>query len=633
MDESPYAPYLHTNYTPSASEILDIKDLLTEPLARLSTLDAEIARLRSIISVLYAQRYALRKEINAHRALISPFRRLPLDIMGEIFAHCLPTHHNAVMSVEEAPLLLGRICSRWRSITLSTPRLWASLHIPTPTPDSHLGPASVRKMATRYEAVGEWILRSGAIPLSISLYTPDPFYSFRSSRDSQEDMESFERVSRQILPFSRRWKTVYLRAMESSFAHFQAIVKGDVPMLESLSIVNIPMKNLGPQVSSQAERPWKKSSGLLSAPELRRLSLTHFREDLLDLPVHWSQLTHLKLDEEGSTQSSEKLNGLRYSQVVKVLKKCPLLVSCSFRLGNARSDTRVPINSKMSPSQYTLTLPLLQHLSLGLSGRPDEAFLKYLDLPVLRHLEVKVQKSRLGHERSHNQRSVLMHVLSQNGVKLKKLFIEIWGMTQDDLIRCLKSVPFVTHLHLNNSNSGSVDEEIADCLTPSSRNPDYLCPLLEEFHCEGSECASFSEAHLLSFVLKRCVSKNGGVLKRADVKFHRNCPENIEEFFGPRETVLEWGAISSFNLRGLMIGLTFAFWLNLGSDMDQLQLWMSNTQWCQQYMIPCHLLGKAWMDDLPVPLFQSSNVGVWQSLLKKWSDILPCIQVAKHFTF
>ncbi|EDR15535.1 uncharacterized protein LACBIDRAFT_302020 [Laccaria bicolor S238N-H82] len=558
MDKSPYAPYLYTNYTPSASEVLDIKDFLTEPLARLSTLDAEIQQLSLTMFVLNHQRHALSKEIEAHRALISPFRRLPLEIMAEIFSHCLPTDHNAVMSVKEAPLLLGRVCSAWRSITLSTPHLWASLHIPTPTPDSRFGPASVRKMATRCEAVREWILCSGKIPLSISLYTLDPRVSFKGSSNSdsdsnsQEDMESFGRVSRQIIPFSRQWKTVYLRAMESSFTPFQAMVKGDVPMLESLSIVNIPLEDWEPQTSSHAERPWKKSSGLLSAPKLRRLSLTHFSECLYNLPVRWSRLTHLKLDEEGLNHL-ESLSDLRYSHVFRVLKKCPLLVSCSFRLGNSESDTRVPSNSTLSPSQYALTLPLLEHLSLSLSGRSDEAFLKYLDLPALRHLEIKVQKEHRGHKAPENQRSVLMDLLSQNGTKLKKLFIEIWAMTEDVLIHCLKSVPSVTHLHLNNFSSGSVDEEIAYCLTPSKRNRDYLCPLLEEFHCEGSECASFSEEDLLSFIQKRHVSKykNGGVLKRVNIIFHRNRPENVKEFFGSLEAVLDWEDYINLQFRGI----------------------------------------------------------------------------------
>ena len=533
MDHSPYAPHLHTNYSPSASEILDIRNLLTEPLTRLSTLDAEIERLNSTICVLYDQRRALSEEIEAHRALISPFRQVPLDVVGEIFAHCLPTHHNAVVSVRVAPLLLGRVCSAWRSITLSTSRLWASLHIPTPR--SYLfGPASIREMATRCQAVREWFLRSGEVPLFISLYLSDPFYS-AGSPDPHKDIESFRSVSRQILPFSRRWKTVDLKAREGSFTHFQDIVEGDVPMLESLSIVNIPMMTSELQVSLKAER--KIPSGLLSAPNLRRLSLRYLEEGLLDLPVRWSQLTHLNLDAEGPIQSLERINDLRYSQVVHILKKCPLLVSCSFRLQVGKTGTDAS-SFKMSPSQYTLSLPLLQHFALGLSGRSDEAFLKYLDLPVLRHLEIKFQKSHCGHETLRNQRSVFMDFLSQNGVKLKKLSIEIWAMSQDELIRCLKSAPFVTHIHLDNLFSGYVDEEIADRLALSGRNPECLCPLLEEFHCRG---ASFSEGDLLYFVLNRRMSKNGRVLKRVHVIFRRNRPENIEEIFASLETVPGWG--------------------------------------------------------------------------------------------
>ncbi|KAJ7892808.1 hypothetical protein B0H14DRAFT_2685809, partial [Mycena olivaceomarginata] len=66
--------------------------------------------------------------IGSHKALISHPRRLPVDILREIFVACLPVDRNAVMSAQEAPLLLGRICSTWRSIVLTTPRLWASLH-------------------------------------------------------------------------------------------------------------------------------------------------------------------------------------------------------------------------------------------------------------------------------------------------------------------------------------------------------------------------------------------------------------------------------------------------------------------------------------------------------------------------
>ncbi|KAF8210556.1 hypothetical protein K438DRAFT_1570262, partial [Mycena galopus ATCC 62051] len=57
------------------------------------------------------------------KALISSIRRLPLQVIQEIFIACLPTHRNCVMSASEAPIQLGRICSSWRALAFSTPQL------------------------------------------------------------------------------------------------------------------------------------------------------------------------------------------------------------------------------------------------------------------------------------------------------------------------------------------------------------------------------------------------------------------------------------------------------------------------------------------------------------------------------
>ncbi|KAJ6456394.1 hypothetical protein C8R45DRAFT_1034332 [Mycena sanguinolenta] len=34
---------------------------------------------------------------------------------------CMPTHRNCVMSAAEAPVILGRICSSWRAISIHRP--------------------------------------------------------------------------------------------------------------------------------------------------------------------------------------------------------------------------------------------------------------------------------------------------------------------------------------------------------------------------------------------------------------------------------------------------------------------------------------------------------------------------------
>ncbi|EDR12593.1 uncharacterized protein LACBIDRAFT_323169 [Laccaria bicolor S238N-H82] len=229
------------------------------------------------------------------------------------------------MSIREAPLLLGRVCSEWRSITLSTPRLWASLHIPAPAPHSLSEYfASILKIEKQCKGTEEWIRRSGQCPLSISLHTPSPHYRFNMA-----EMQPFVEVSKWILPSTKRWKNFSFKAPTDSSPHFQKIAEGDVPMLEALGITIVPRTIY--------------ISGLLSAPKLRKLSLTRFRDNLLSLPVHWSQLTHLTLDAEGSSKQFLGMpSPLTYREVSKVLKNCSLL---------SMSGTRLKPKSQAAPPQ------------------------------------------------------------------------------------------------------------------------------------------------------------------------------------------------------------------------------------------------------------------------------------------
>ncbi|KAF8217141.1 hypothetical protein K438DRAFT_1496969, partial [Mycena galopus ATCC 62051] len=58
-----------------------------------------------------------------------PIFTIPVEIISEIFLHCLPAPSlpaaDAVHpSTTLAPLLLGQICRMWREIAYHNPRLW-----------------------------------------------------------------------------------------------------------------------------------------------------------------------------------------------------------------------------------------------------------------------------------------------------------------------------------------------------------------------------------------------------------------------------------------------------------------------------------------------------------------------------
>ncbi|KAJ7244931.1 hypothetical protein C8J57DRAFT_1363397, partial [Mycena rebaudengoi] len=70
------------------------------------------------------------------------------------------------MNSLEAPILLCSICSAWRTLALSSPRLWSSLTI-------HI--SFVLEKEERLAALAEWLARAGACPLSLTVVNTGMF--------------------------------------------------------------------------------------------------------------------------------------------------------------------------------------------------------------------------------------------------------------------------------------------------------------------------------------------------------------------------------------------------------------------------------------------------------------------------
>ncbi|KAL1706131.1 hypothetical protein EV121DRAFT_279075 [Schizophyllum commune] len=83
------------------------------------------------IASLQADQEAIRRQVAVHRALVSPYRRVPPEILSEIFILALPDDW------EENKLLIGtrarvlgyaQVCFSWRAVALAlTPQLWTAL--------------------------------------------------------------------------------------------------------------------------------------------------------------------------------------------------------------------------------------------------------------------------------------------------------------------------------------------------------------------------------------------------------------------------------------------------------------------------------------------------------------------------
>ncbi|KAK7048691.1 hypothetical protein R3P38DRAFT_3619631 [Favolaschia claudopus] len=337
LHESPFAARLNTNYVPSDAEVLEIRSLLAGPEDDLASLDAEIEAIDITLTQLKEKREALKKPIDAHRALISPMRLLPIDILTEIFLTCLPSKHEALIDESEAPLLLGRICRHWRAVAYSTPTLWSSINIPW---QSGCPPAILAKLQTVVEA---WLKRSAACSLSVAL-------ALLADHNAEEISTDRSLVS-QLLSVSGRL----------------------TPLGSDCIVLTC---HDGRILDGEAENP-------LQASTLEQISLYAQGVAPLSLPINWKQLTRLRLEcEECFTPGVGLEGGLALDDALDVLRKASNLVFCHLQIfhdpayGGARSfSSSTPI---VLPHIRTLTLTRIVF----------EEWISHLVAPNLRYLQI-----------------------------------------------------------------------------------------------------------------------------------------------------------------------------------------------------------------------------------------------------
>ncbi|KAJ7196801.1 hypothetical protein GGX14DRAFT_671949, partial [Mycena pura] len=119
---------LITNSVPSDSQINEIHKFIIKTEAEISILHDEMARVQRAFDQLKLQRTRLKDFVESHRGVVSIVRRLPRDILGEIFPHFLDANDQCYMPRPRGSparlLHLVGVCDRWRTIALASPPLW-----------------------------------------------------------------------------------------------------------------------------------------------------------------------------------------------------------------------------------------------------------------------------------------------------------------------------------------------------------------------------------------------------------------------------------------------------------------------------------------------------------------------------
>ncbi|KAJ7037459.1 hypothetical protein C8F04DRAFT_1393670 [Mycena alexandri] len=469
---SPFATKLGTNYCPLDEEVLEIQRLLVEPLSRLQEIDNKIAELQKTIDKLTQERDSVSTYVEAHKALISPFRRLPLDIIQEIFIACLPTHRNCVMSAVEAPVLLGRICSLWRTVSLSTPRLWARLHIAEPKQPGQT-PTYEAQYAQQVANTIAWLGRSGVYPLSISLegsqYPPSSVAG---------SVSPFVEV---ILSHVSRWQHIAITASSLALDTVFSLTDNDVPMLETLEIEQIHGR---PSLQNVSLR-------LLRGPKISSLALATSDISLLALPLRWENLTSLRL---ANQRAGPLLPPLTSEAALQILSKCLRLRTCQLRLADRL----------LAPAleESILELPHLNSLNITCIGPTIFSPWALLQPRFVTRIAIpQIQLCTL----------VVLDLLSMLPPTIRRLR---FSLPTSRAHRIQPGVSIVRSI----DRPSPFEDSALEALTPSPDHPAVSCPILQELEIDPT--VDLSDHALLHFIKAR-MTVQSPTLRRVAIQFQR----------------------------------------------------------------------------------------------------------------
>ncbi|KAF7354795.1 F-box domain-containing protein [Mycena sanguinolenta] len=348
--------------------------------------ELKISSLESQISALVELRDRERACVAALRHLFSPIRTLPVELLAVFFG--LAIRSDTRLYVRDV-LRISQVCSGWRQVAHSTPRLWArALQV-------DLGLGRGRHGEQVYvDGLKTWLQRSAPLTVPISLMLDD--------RISQYMVE-------EVLETAPRWRTLDLNApanMPPSFSNRLADARLD--NLEELDLTRIRLN----EYAAPTPLPL-----FTAVPRLRKLRFRIYSDTFTNF-VPWTQLTDVDL------------HSCSPDIVFDILSQCTNLV-------------RANISVDGSPAKVgTIALNHLRVLTLRLigGGRRVPPFLDHMLAPALREL-------RLVSAGAWSETSFTAFQL--RAPNITQLDLQDSCLTSDDLRTAIRNAPSLTHLKIS----------------------------------------------------------------------------------------------------------------------------------------------------------------------------------------
>ncbi|RDB16388.1 hypothetical protein Hypma_002947 [Hypsizygus marmoreus] len=322
----------------SDREILAAKSLLSETLSEVERLDLEMARTPKRLDNLVAQQDEAAARAEKIRIAIAPHKRVPPEILAEIFAHTVEGESLTLplRAQYSWPWPLRSVCSLWRRVAISERRLWSSIEIRTQDWSNNLG---VRLYICLYHLRLQFPTGTGPSKLKLDISGSDT----RLDPNAEPPHPIIDLLS-PLLPFLR--ELYLILPLSWCFALFEASAL-NLALVETLSLDWGATDINDSDDTSDLEDVLAASSAFSAAPGLRKLQIRNisYFEVLNNAPFPWAQLTELDLSKAMLTMMS----------ALNILRQCTQLVGCHLRT-TGFSDPG-PIHEK------EIVLPCLQSMA------------------------------------------------------------------------------------------------------------------------------------------------------------------------------------------------------------------------------------------------------------------------------
>ncbi|KAJ7587337.1 hypothetical protein C8J56DRAFT_941724 [Mycena floridula] len=313
-------------------------------------------------------------EMENYKKLVHPIRRLPVEVLCEIFLSLASNEdvrhgfRESTLSATTMPWVVSQVSRLWRSSALGFPRLWSTIHVVCCTP-ADLQEETIQKQLS---ALAAQIHRAASRHLSVAFY-------IRSSPVPQLD-----RFLAILLPTVPRWKALLMYITPGAAESLRQI-RGNLDQLSHLTLyITNASGELIPTQRTCALSSW--SDTFEFAPSLHMLSSPYPMAFGYKLPL--DQITTYVCFQPMTAEHLAKVFARMTNLEELILATSNDFSKSSFQLLSHPKLQSFYICSTFLDSPFQLELPLLQCLTIIENVDLDKlfSFLKRSDIKALNRL-------------------------------------------------------------------------------------------------------------------------------------------------------------------------------------------------------------------------------------------------------